>query len=44
MMALDILLFILFGATALIVIYLIYKVNSFFLPPNRQDLTSKNNN
>lgn len=41
MMALEILLYILFGATAVIVIYLIYKVNSFFRSDDRQDLTSK---
>jgi hypothetical protein len=42
MMALEILLYVLFGVTAVIVFYLLYKVNSFFNPKDRQDLTSKN--
>ena len=41
MRELEILLCILFGATAVIVIYLIYKVNSFFRSDDHQDLTSK---
>ena len=42
MRELEILLYFLFGATAVIVFYLLYKVNSFFNPKDRQDLTSKN--
>lgn len=41
MMALEIILYVLFGVTAVIVIYLLYKVNSFFNPKDRHDLTSK---
>lgn len=41
MMALEIILYVLFGVTAVIVIYLMYKVNSFFRSDDHQDLTSK---
>ena len=41
MMALEIILYVLFGVTAVIVFYLIYKVNKFFRSDDRQDLTSK---
>lgn len=41
MMALEIILYVLFGVTAVIVFYLLYKVNNFFRSDDRQDLTSK---
>ena len=41
MMALEIILYVLFGVTAVIVFYLLYKVNSFFSSKDRHDLTSK---